>query len=484
MLTPADAASRLLERRKVRGDLGAWCERALAPQGHRPAAHHRLLIRELEAVARGETRKLMVLMPPGSAKSTYCSYLFPPWYLAAGGRKVLAASHTIERAEYVSKQVRRYVRENTLPLGFALSTDAVGAWETSNGGEYRAAGVGEAIAGFRGDLGLIDDPVKSREAADSETQQRRVWDWYWGDFYTRLRPGAQQVLIMTRWSEGDLGGRLEETEGDTWRIVRLPAFAEANDLLGRSPGEPLWGDDEYGFGKQLREAHASLSRAGRSRDWSALYQQRPAPAEGSLFQRAWLRREAPPDRDRLRVYGASDYAVTADGGDYTVHVVVGMDPQGRLHLLDLWRAQASADVWVESFCDLVLKWRPLAWAEETGQIKSGVGPFLERRMRERSAFVSRRQFPTRGDKAIRAQSIIGRMALDGLRLRPDAPWIADLEAELLAFPAGKHDDQVDALGLLGQLLDVMATGQAAPEEMPRIDRWRRKQAAGGSWKTV
>jgi predicted phage terminase large subunit-like protein len=186
----------------------------------------------------------------------------------------------------------------------------------------------------------------------------------------------------------------------------------------------------------------------------------------------------------MRVYGASDYAVTADGGDFTVHVVIGMDPNGKLHLLDLWRAQADAGVWIEALCDLVAKWRPLAWAEENGQIRAGVGPFLERRMRERQTFTSRRQFPTRGDKAVRAQSIIGRMALDGLRLRPDAPWIADLEAELLSFPAGKHDDQVDALGLAGQLLDTMAVGsREAPPPAP-VDRWARKRETGATWKTV
>jgi predicted phage terminase large subunit-like protein len=186
----------------------------------------------------------------------------------------------------------------------------------------------------------------------------------------------------------------------------------------------------------------------------------------------------------MRVYGASDYAVTADGGDYTVHVVIGMDHAGRLHLLDLWRAQADASVWIEAFCDLVAKWRPLAWAEETGQIRAGVGPFLERRMRERQTFTSRRQFPTRGDKAIRAQSIIGRMALDGLRMRPDAPWIADLEPELLSFPSGKHDDQVDALGLVGQLLDVMATGAQPRGAQPRPDPWMQPKASGASWKII
>ena len=102
---------------------------------------------------------------------------------------------------------------------------------------------------------------------------------------------------------------------------------------------------------------------------------------------------------------------SANGGDYTVHIVVGLDPEGRMYVLDLWRQQAASDRWVEWFCDLVIDWRPLGWAEERGQIKAGVGPYLDRRQRERKAYCAREAFPTRGDKAVRAQSIRGRMAL-------------------------------------------------------------------------
>jgi predicted phage terminase large subunit-like protein len=432
----------------------------LAPRGLAPATHHKLLIRELAAVAAGKTDRLMVFMPPGSAKSTYTSDLFPPWFLAqAPDRSIIAASNTADLAQSFSRRVRARVREHGPILGYGLDREAEELWTTTNGGQYRAAGVGGVITGLRADLAVIDDPIRSREDADSETRRNRVWEWYQDDLTTRLRPGAGIVLVQTRWHEDDLAGRLLEREASRWRVLSLPAIAEdADDPLGREAGAPLWGDDEYGYGADLLRKRETAE----ARTWAALYQQRPAPAEGSLFKRQWLLREPPPDLERMRVYGASDYAVTANGGDYTVHVVVGMDPAGKLHLLDVWRAQASADVWIEALCDLVAKWRPLAWAEENGQIKAGVGPFLERRMRERQTFTSRRQFPTRGDKAVRAQSIIGRMALDGLRLRPDAPWIADLEAELMAFPAGKHDDQVDALGLAGQLLDVMTAGRAAP----------------------
>jgi predicted phage terminase large subunit-like protein len=200
--------------------------------------------------------------------------------------------------------------------------------------------------------------------------------------------------------------------------------------------------------------------------WAALYQQRPAPEEGDYFKAAWLKPyESLPARETLRVYGASDYAVTTDGGDYTVHIVVGLDPDGRMYLLDRWRKQTASDEWIESFCDLVNEWKPVGWAEEKGQISAGVGPALERRCRERQAYIYREQFPTRGDKAVRAQSIRGRMGLEGLYLPVNAPWYAEFKSELL-----KHDDQVDALGLIGQLLDKMVPGQAPkPPEPAKID---------------
>lgn len=399
-------------------------------------------------------------MPPGSAKSTYGSVLFPPWLMQTSATSVLAASHTTELAEKWGRRVRNLVNEHSQVLGIGVAPDnmAAGRWALTSGPEYYAAGVGTGIAGFRAGLGLIDDPIRSRQDADSELIRDRIWDWYINDFRTRLVPGASQVLIQTRWHEDDLAGRA--LQHSNWHVISLPAEAEPNDPLGRKVGEWLWSDGTYGYGEQLSE----LKKNTPARTWSALYQQRPAPEEGDYFKADWLRPyDKAPARETLRIYGGSDYAVTADGGDFTVHAVVGIDPEGRMYLLDLWRKQAASDVWVEAFCDLVKHWKPMAWAEETGQIKSGVGPFLEKRQRERQAYCVREQFPTRGDKAVRAQSVRGRMALEGLYVPVNADWYADFRSELLSFPAGKHDDQVDAIGLVGQLLDKMMPGSKPTE---------------------
>ncbi len=427
-------------------------------------------------------------MPPGAAKSTYASILFAPWYLAQHQRHALiAASHTAELAEKWGRRVRNLISEHSLVLGVDLAADsqAAGRWETGSGGEYFAAGVGGAIAGRRADLVVIDDPVRSREDADSELIRDKTWDWYKSDLYTRLKPGGRIVLIQTRWHEDDLAGRLladQSAGGDQWDVISLPALAEQGDPLGRQPGQPLW--PEWEDTSELERKR----RAVGPRDWSALYQQRPAPEDGDYFKVGWLKPYTTvPPLDTLAVYGASDYAVTADGGDYTVHIVVGVDPDGHMYLLDLWRKQASSDEWIEAFCSLVRQWKPREWAEEQGQIRAGVGPFLDRMQRERKAWVYRRDFPVRADKAVRAQSIRGRMAIDGLYVPQTAGWLADLRSELLSFPAGKHDDQVDALGLIGQLLDTISSGnKPATEEKKYASGYRphAEQQRWDDWKTI
>jgi predicted phage terminase large subunit-like protein len=199
-----------------------------------------------------------------------------------------------------------------------------------------------------------------------------------------------------------------------------------------------------------------------------LFQQRPSPEAGDYFKAEWLKPyDTIPDRDTLRVYGASDYAVSKNRGDYTVHVVVGVDPDGKIYLLDLWRKQVASDEWVEKFCDLVAQWRPMGWAEESGQIKSGVGPFLHKRLMERLLYVVRAAFPSRTDKSIRAQSIRGRMAMQGLYVPMAAPWFPDFRSELLVFPNGNNDDQVDAISLIGQVLDKMMPGERAKPPAPK-----------------
>lgn len=489
-ISPQDAARELLRRRSIRRSLTEYARF----KGFEPADHHQLIISEIEAfIADPELDVLMLHAPPGSAKSTYLSVLFPPHYLAQFPRNsILAATHSQEFAQRWGRKVRNDIKLDGLTLGIEVSQDnsASDRWSLTAGGEYYGVGAGVGISGFRADLGMCDDLFGSREDAYSEVIREKRWDWYRDDFCGRLKPGAKRILMNTRWHEEDVAGReIARIRAGTvrGRIIDIPAVAEPGDQLGRDPGEYLWDDPEgYNYGAFLRARQREVSPMM----WSALYQQRPAPEDGDYFRRDWIRpctMASLPALSTCRSYGASDYAVTADGGDYTVHGVVSVDPDGKMFLRDLWRKQASSDAWIEAFCDMVIANKPMAWAEEQGQIRAGVGPFLDRRQRERKAYVAREQFPTRGDKAVRAQSMRGRMALEGLYVPTDAPWHADFVAELMSFPAGKHDDQVDMLGLIGQLLDRMTSGlrPAEPEQPKNISGYSAtKTSSANSWKTI
>lgn len=457
--------------------------------GYRDAPHHRLIARHLEAVERGEIKRLMITMPPRHGKSMLASEFFPAWYIGRNpDHYVVTATYAQELADDFGRKVKNQIEDASYQAifpGVALADDSksakrfhidgnLGGYEHSTGqrGAFYAVGVGGPLTGRGAHLLLIDDPVKNREDAESEIIRKKTKDWYTSTAYTRLMPGGRIVIIQTRWHEDDLAGWLQtEHEHEGWVILNLPAISDA--------GVALW-PEQYDI-----PALEKIRRALPPRDWSALYQQTPSPETGDYFRRDWIRTVTTlPPRSSLNIYGASDYAVTSDGGDYTVHVIIGIDPEGRLYLLDLWRKQAASDEWIEAFCDLVLKWKPIGWAEETGQIKAGVGPFLERRQRERKSYVHREAFPTRGDKAVRAQSIRGRMSLDGLYVAADAPFLSEFIRELMSFPVGVHDDQVDALGLVGQLLDKMFSPSEAEEpgkKKPDDYAPRNDHETAGDW---
>jgi len=433
-----------LARRSAKSSMAAWLLYRRAP--FKPALHHRLLIAELEKVELGETRNLMVCMPPGSAKSTYSSVEFPPWYMGRNPKNLMiGCSNTDELAELFSRRSRNIV---DLPafrevFGFGLAPDrkSIGNWENTEGGEYMAAGVGAAIAGRRADIGLIDDPVKSREDADSDRSRERVWQWYLNDFLTRLKPEARQVVIMTRWHEDDLGGRILERDRDKWKVISIPMEAQYDDPLGREPGELLW--PEYLTQEMVDRAKQD------TRSWWALYQQQPTADDGDYFKSEWMNEYGDPPKN-MKIYGASDLAVTEASGDYTEHAIMGVDASGNIYVLDWWRGQKAADHWIDRMADLVVKHKPICWFGEAGPIRRSVEPFMMKRLSERGAHCRVEWLPSMADKEARARGIQAMMAMGKVWWPKFAPWKADVQGQLLRFPAGKHDDAVDAIGLFGR----------------------------------
>jgi predicted phage terminase large subunit-like protein len=451
-LTAEEIEADFLARVAARDSLEAWIEYRQA--GYKPAAHHKLILRELEAVERGDVTRLMLLFPPGSAKSSYASVEFPPWFLGRNpSSNVIAASHTLDLAERFGRKARNIVGArdftNVFEVGLSPDSAAASKWETTKGGEYFAVGVGGSVTGRRADLGLIDDPVKSREAADSERERETAWQWYLNDFLTRLKPGARQILIMTRWHEDDLGGRILDRDGDKWRIVKVPMECDSpDDPLGRQIGERLWA--EWFTEEMIADAKKD------SRVWNALYQQNPIPEEGNFFKADWFieyRESELPST--LHVYGASDFAVTEGKGDFTEHGIFGVDFDGNIWIIDWWFGRTAPDRWIDEMATLVNKHKPLTWFAEAGPIRRSVEPFMLQRLNERRAHVHLEWLASIHDKATRARSIQALASMGKIKIPKDRPWISHCLTQWLQFPSGKYDDAVDALAMVGRGLEFV-----------------------------
>lgn len=425
-----------------RANLTAYAEAALSPFGLAPAAHHRLLLADLQHVADTPGDRLMVFMPPGSAKSTYASVVFPSWLLARPRLNVIGASHTSSLAEAFSSRVQGMAAENVGLLGYGLASQARDRWSTTHGGEYRAIGVGGAVTGFRADVVLVDDPVKSRQDADSQTYRDTTWQWFGADLTTRLKPGARVVVIMTRWHPDDLAGRLLAVEGSRWRVLRLPAFAEADDPLGRAVGGPLWGDDRYGFAADLEAKRDEFLASGRKRDWAALFQQSPRPDDGNLFQveRIGAVDALPPASRSCRAW---DLAASDDAGDWTCGVLLHRLDSGAFVVGDVVRFRGGPEA-VEAAIVATAqrdgRGVRVSLPQDPGQAGKAQIAYLTRKL---AGFVVESS-PETGDKATRAAPVAAQSNVGNLSLMR-AGWNGTLIEEMRSFPSGLHDDQVDAL---------------------------------------
>lgn len=467
-LSPQEAAKELLARRRARESLLAFSE--YTNPGYVPAAHHVLIAEKLEAVERGELKRLMITIPPRHGKSELASRRFPAWLLGRNPKlQVIAASYNSDLAGDFGREVRNIVDSPEYSALFdvtlAADSKAANRWHTASGGMYVAAGVGTAITGRGANILLIDDPFKDRQEADSEINRQRVKDWYTSTAYTRLMPGGAVIVIQTRWHDDDLAGWLTseaERGGDQWDVLCLPAINEA--------GEALW--PEWYPIERLREIQAVLP----ARDWNALYQQNPIPDDGDYFKSSWFAEydELPGG---LNIYGASDYAVTDSGGDFTEHGIFGVDHQGNIYVVDWWYGQATSDVWIESKCDLVIKHEPACWFGEAGPIRRSVEPFLLRRMRERNAICRIEWLASIADKEARARGIQGLASMGKVYMPKNAEWKGRVLNQLLRFPAGKHDDIVDVFSMIGRGLQVVK-----PKKTPRKhDAHQHNHFGGAGW---
>lgn len=447
-----------------------------------PAAHHRLLIDRLERVTAGEITRLMVLMPPGSAKSTYGSVLWPAWHLGhRPGHCIIGASHTAELAERFGRRVRGIVSDERYggsaqhpgifgsAAGISGESRAAGRWDTLSRSEYYAAGVGGAITGRRADVALIDDPVKSRDEADSEIVRARVYDWYLADLRTRLKPGAAIVIIMTRWHEDDLAGRIlpeqydgesgsiRARDGEDWEVLALQAIAERDDdPLGRSAGAPIWPQ------WQSADALAQERISQGPRNWEALYQQRPHPREGTLFktERMLTIDIAPAGIECVRGWDlASTEKIGSADPDYTAGVKIGATADGMLYILDVRRQQTSphgVETMIRDAANGDGKRVRIGLPQDPGQAGKSQVAHLTRLLPGHVVVSS----PETGSKERRAEPIAAQIEAGNVRMIK-GNWNVEFLDELKAFPSGRHDDMVDALSRAYLLLTERALSSSA-----------------------
>ena len=441
--------------------------RALIGLDRVPAPHHRLMIEKLEDVAEGRCDRLMIQMPPGSAKSTYGSILFPAYFLGRHPTaQIIGTAHTASLADYFGRHVRNVVIEHGAALGLnvAKASRASARFALAEGGEYFAAGVRGPITGRRGNLILIDDPIKSWAEAESPRLRNALYDWYRAELTARLKPEGRIVLMMTRWHEDDLAGRLMRTEGG-WTSLVLPALAEANDVLGRPEGAALWPDweDETAIARRRREVG--------ERAFAALYQQRPRAPESTMFNTGTICvvAEAPLVVRSIRAW---DLAATAEAagrdGDYTVGLKLGLTAENRLAVLDIIRirvssAQVEARILAAARADGPTT--TIALPQDPGQAGLAQVALLTRTLVGFAVVAS----PETGAKIMRARAAATQVDAGNVLLVA-APWNDAFLSELRAFPDSAKDDQVDALSRAVNTLATTGGATARRIDVPLLGR--------------
>lgn len=387
---------------------------------------------QLERFTRGEFNRLMLFVPPQHGKSSLVTERYPAWRIERDpSLRVIIGAYNSTHAERFGRQIRRIVQGR---VELSAERCAAGDWETYCGGGCRSVGVGAGVTGRSADLVIIDDPVRGREEAESPAYRNRVWEWYTDDVYTRLQPGGQVILIQTRWHEDDLAGRILASEdGPSWTLISLPAEAEENDPLGRAPGEPLCPE------RFDAAALADRKRVLGSYSYAALYQQRPAPAEGALIKQAWLRfYDVPPDQFDT-VIQSWDMAFKAEvDSSYVVGQVWGRRGAD-CYLIDQVRARLDFPATIRAVCALSARY-PEAKVKLVEDDANG--PAVIQTLRGQVPGL----VPVRAtaSKLARAAAISWLFEAGNVWLPRSAPWIDDYVAEICTFPSAANDDQMDA----------------------------------------
>ncbi len=434
------------------------------------AAHHILLMDTLDRVLSGEIRNLMVFMPPGSAKSTYASVVFPAYAMGKKpGTRVIMSSYASAIAWKQSRRTRQIVKSAKFQpiFGTALvhGNQSVEEWALDNGSEYMAGGLLSGMTGNRASGVIVDDPVAGREDAESPTIRQKTKDAYEDDLKTRLIPGGWTIIIQTRWHEDDLsGGILPEDwdgqsgfiagrDGQNWFVLCIPAVCDrADDPLDRSIGEPLWPE-------WFKDDHFDKFR-GNPRTWSALFQQKPRPAEGAEFQNSWIRHYLSPPKKLNKLLLIDPSGGRTGKSDYFCMWAIGLAADRNAYVLDCIRDRLNLTARIEAVMDFHRTHKPLQTRYETYGLQADIEAIEKEQERQQYRF---KIDPVGGQtkKEDRIRRLIpwfeyGRMYLPHVLPYTDKTGAQHdliavfLKQEYAAFPVARHDDMFDSMARLDE----------------------------------
>lgn len=419
-------------------------------KGYQHAAHLEQLDAMLTQVARySETNGqegigyLIITMPPRHGKTVTVSRLFPTWFIGRNpDKRVILASYGATLAHKNSRSARNIImldRYHPLfPISLAQGSKSADAWDIEGyEGGMDAMGVGGGVTGKGGHVIIIDDPVKSREEAESEVYREKTWDWFTDDVYSRREPGAAIIVVLTRWHMDDLAGRLLKNQPDKWTLLNYPAIAEDNDGLGRNPGDALWPE------RFPIDVLTDIQQTMGAYSWAALYQQRPVPAEGGIFKRSWftpLRDNVPEITRAVRYWDLAMSEKTS--ADYTVGVKIGQAVDGHFYILDVARKRID---WGD-----LTSWLAEIMIADGSMVTQGIEEkgYMSRAIRDLNADPRLHDYrifgyPVDKDKVTRALPFAAKCGADLVHVA-NAHWSQEYVDEVCSFPNGMHDDQVDA----------------------------------------
>jgi predicted phage terminase large subunit-like protein len=456
-------------RRRARDDLNAYCRyieipgvpineddpdcEQFYPDNVTPAAHHELLNHALMKVEAGEIRRLMVFMPPGSAKSTYGSVSFPTWFMGRKrGRNVICASYGSDLAKRFGRKCRQITRSKrylgVFDTELVADNRAADDWSLTNESTYKAGGILSGITGNRADGLVIDDPVKGRADADSTVIREKAWEEYKSSLRTRLKPNGFILIISTRWHEDDLSGRIlpqnwdgesgwvTAKDGEQWYVICLQAQCETDsDPLGRKRGEWLWTE----WFSPEHWAQEKITQG--SRNWDALYQQKPKPSEGGIFKRAWVPRYRVPPVEGIIVQSIDTGNKPKEINDPSVCTTWLVTPL-HWYLLHVWRDRVAFPDLLHSIKGLAATWKPTGIVIEDKA--SGTQLIQTLRAETRLPVIPFDPSP-HGDKIMRAQNVSPLVEAGRVLLPEQADWLIDFESEFFGFPISATKDQVDSV---------------------------------------